>query len=131
MSTVESLAQVPLFAELGSSELGWVASHTRTHRFLPGEEVIRQGEPGDEFFVILDGQLDILIDGRRVNVLRAGDFFGELALLFGAPRSATAVTTEDTTLLVMSSDDFEAVLREAPTVETKVLAAVAQRLRYR
>ena len=126
-----SLARIPLFEMLAAAELESVASCTREIRVDPGTEVIRQGEHGSEFFVITAGTLEIRVDGRAVNVLRAGDFLGELALLFGAPRNASAVALEPTALLVMDKADFTALLAERPSVETKLLAVVAQRMRYR
>jgi voltage-gated potassium channel len=128
---LEVLARVPLFEGLAAAELESVAARTREVRVDAGTEVIRQGDPGSEFYVITEGALDIRIDGRAVNVLKPGSFFGELALLFGAPRNATAVALEPTSLLVMDKDDFTALLAEQPAVEDKVLAVVAQRMRYR
>jgi voltage-gated potassium channel len=128
---LEALARVPLFGGLAAAELESVAARTREARVDAQTEIIRQGDPGSEFYVITAGALEIRIDDRAVNVLKAGDFFGELALLFGAPRNATAVALEPTSLLVMGKDDFTALLAERPAVEGKVFAVVAQRMRYR
>ena len=128
---LESLARLPLFEGLAAAELESIAARTREMRIDAGTEVIRQGDPGSEFFVVTGGALEIRIDGRAVNVLGPGSFLGELALLFGAPRNAGAVALEPTTLLVMEREDFAALLAEQPAVESKVLAAVAQRMRYR
>ena len=127
----EALARVPLFGGLAPAELESVAAGTREVQVDVGTELMRQGEPGSEFFVITAGALEIQIGGRAVNILGAGDFLGELALLFGAPRIATAVALEATTLLVMSKEGFTALLAEHPAVESKLLAVVAQRMRYR
>ena len=128
---VESLARVPLFEGLAAAELESVAARTRELQIDAGTELIRQGEHGAEFYVITAGALEIRIDGRAVNVLGPGNFLGELALLFGAPRNAGAVALEPTTLLVMGKEDFTALLEEEPGVESKLLAVVAQRMRYR
>lgn len=128
---LEFLARVPLFEGLEAGELESVAARTREVRVEAGTEVIRQGDPGSEFFVISGGTLEIRIDGRRVDVLEPPAFLGELALLFGAPRMASAVALETTTLLVMDKDDFTALLAQEPDVESKVLSVVAQRMRYR
>ena len=128
---LDSLSRVPLFQGLAAEELESVAACTRELRVDAGSEVIREGDPGTEFFVITAGALEIRVNGRAVNILRAGGFFGELALLFGAPRNASAVALEPTSLLVMDNDDFTALLAEKPAVESKVLAVVAQRMRYR
>jgi len=128
---LESLARVPLFEGLTTGELESLAARTREVRVDTGSEVIRQGDTGTAFYVITAGALEIRIDGRAVNILRTGSFLGELALLFGAPRNATAVALEPTTLLVMDKEDFTALLAEMPSVESKLLAVVAQRMRYR
>lgn len=128
---LESLARVPLFEGLAADELESLAARTREIRVDMGTEVIRQGDSGTAFYVIAAGALEIRIDGRAVNILRTGNFLGELALLFGAPRNATAVALEPTTLLVMDKEDFTALLVEMPSVESKLLAVVAQRMRYR
>lgn len=126
-----SLEGVPLFEGLAAGELDALAARLREREVETGSEVIRQGEHGTEFFVIAAGSLEIRIDARPVNVLGPGKFLGELALLFGAPRNASAVALEPTSLLVMDKADFSALLAEHPEIESKVLAVVAQRLRYR
>jgi CRP-like cAMP-binding protein len=128
---LNSLARIPLFERLAAGELDSVAERTREEQVDAGTEVIRQGDPGATFYVITAGALEIRIDGRAVNVLGPGDFLGELALLFGAPRNASAIALEPTTLLVMDKEDFTALLAEKPDLESKLLAVVAQRMRYR
>lgn len=132
MSTkIESLAGIPLFEDLDAEQLASVADSMRETRIETGSELIREGEAGTEFFVVTEGSLEISVRGRVVRLLGSGDFLGELALLFGAPRSATAVALEPTTLLVMEKDDFTALMNGQPEVETKVFAVVAERIRYR
>jgi CRP-like cAMP-binding protein len=128
---IQSLGRVPLFEGLTPGELESVAARTREVQIDAGTELMREGDTGSEFFVITAGALEIRIGGRAVNILGPGNFLGELALLFGAPRNATAVALEATTLLVMDKEDFTALLAESPAVETKLLAVVAQRMRYR
>jgi CRP-like cAMP-binding protein len=127
----DSLRSVPLFEGLAGAELDSIAGRTRELQVDPGSEVIRQGDRGSEFFVVTGGALEIRIDGRPVNVLGPGKFLGELALLFGAPRNASAVALEPTSLLVIDKEDFAALLAAHPALESKVLGVVAQRLRYR
>ncbi len=126
-----SLEGVPLFEGLAREELDALGPRLRERRVEAGTEIIRQGDQGTEFVVITAGRLEIRIDGRPVNALGPGAFLGELALLFGAPRNASAVALEPTSLLAMDKADFDALLAEHPDVESKVLAVVAQRLRYR
>ena len=128
---MSAIARIPLFEGLDTGELESIAARTREVQVAAGTEVVREGEEGTEFFVITDGALEIRMGGRPVDMRRAGEFIGELALLFGAPRNATAVALEPTTLLVMDKDDFTALLTEQPAVESKVMAVVADRMRYR
>lgn len=128
---LQSLARVPLFEGLAGPELESVAARVHELEIETGSELMRQGDVGGDFFVVTSGALEIRVDGRVINMLGPGDFVGELALLFGAPRSASAFATEPTSLLVMDKDSFSALLAEQPAVEDKLLAVVAQRMRYR
>jgi CRP-like cAMP-binding protein len=130
-SRLSSLADVPLFQGLARGELESVAASMRELSVDAGTEVIREGDVGTEFFVITEGELEIRVGGRRVNVLRPGEFLGELALLFGAPRNATAIALGPATLLVMDTNNVTALPAEQPDVESRLLAVVAQRMRYR
>ena len=129
--SVESLGAIPLFENLSPTELEAVAAGARVLEVEAGTEVIRQGDHGAEFYVLTEGELEVLVNGVVVRHLGPGDFLGELALLFGAPRSATAVALVPTSLLVMEKSAFHALMARDPSVETKVMAAVAERLRYR
>jgi CRP-like cAMP-binding protein len=128
---VAALASVPLFDDFSADELESVAARSRELRVEPGTVVIRQGESGTDLFLVGEGALDITVDGRVVNTLRAGTFLGELALLFGDPRNATAVAAEPAILYVIGKDDFDALRSDHPRIDGKLLAVVAQRLRGR
>jgi inner membrane transporter RhtA len=128
---VAALARVPLFDDFSADELETVAARSRELRVEPGTAVIRQGESGTDLFLVGEGALDITVDGRVVNTLRAGAFLGELALLFGGPRNATAVAAEAATLYVIGKDDFDALRSDHPRIDGKLLAVVAQRMRGR
>jgi CRP-like cAMP-binding protein len=128
---LETIGSVPLFEGLEQAELASLAERTRELTVATGAEVIHEGDQGSEFFVITAGSLEIRIGGRTVNVLGPGDFLGELALMFGAPRNASAIALEPTTLLALDKDDFTALMGEHPALESTVLAVVAQRMRYR
>jgi inner membrane transporter RhtA len=128
---VAALAQVPLFDDFSAEELGTVAERASELRVEPGTAVIREGESGTDLYLIGEGALEITVDGRIVNTLRAGAFLGELALLFGGPRNATAVAAEPATLYVIGKDDFDALRSDHPRIDGKLLAVVAQRMRGR
>ena len=126
-----ALGRVPLFDDFSAQELETVAACTRELQLEPGTAVIREGALGTDLFVVVDGALDISVDGRVVNTLRAGDFLGELGLLFGGPRNATAIASEPATLHVIGKEDFDALRAGHPRIDGKLLAVVAQRMRGR
>ena len=128
---VAALAQSALFEDFSADELETVASSTRQLRVEPGTVVIREGDRGTDLFLIGEGALDIAVDGRVVVTRREGAFIGELALLYGGPRNATAVAAEPTTLYVMGKEDFDALRTDHPRIDGKLLAVVAQRMRAR
>jgi CRP/FNR family cyclic AMP-dependent transcriptional regulator len=94
-----------------------------------GKPLMRQGEIGSDMMVIVSGRVAVERDGQRLNTLGPGDFFGEIALLDGGPRTATVTTEEPTRLLVVTHRDFHALMDEFPEVADQVLAALAHRIR--
>jgi CRP/FNR family transcriptional regulator, cyclic AMP receptor protein len=128
------LRGVPLFAGLAPEQLADLACHMRQAVFARDETILRKDEPGDCLYVIHGGRVRIELpsnDGPPVvlRVLGAGEFFGELALLDGKPRSATAVAMETTRTLTLRRDDFQEFLRISPHAAIHILAQLADRLR--
>ena len=128
---IAALARVPLFDDFTADELATVAGQTRELRVEPRTAVIREGESGTDLFLVGEGALEISAGGRVVNTLHAGSFLGELGLLFGTPRNATAVAVEQATLYVIGKEDFDALRADHPRIDGKLLAVVAQRIRGR
>jgi CRP-like cAMP-binding protein len=125
---VDLIARVPLFAGLSKSELGQVAS-IADEIDLPADKVlIREGERGREFFVLLEGEAEVTRKGKKLATRRAGEFFGEIALVSNLPRIATVKTRKPVRALVLRDIEFRALLQRAPTIAVKVLQAVADRL---
>jgi CRP-like cAMP-binding protein len=93
-----------------------------------GKELTRQGERGREFFVLLEGEADVTQDGQSINQLCTGDFFGEIALVAERPRTATVTATSDVRALVVTDRSFRRLMRDVPSIQLKVLEAVAARL---
>ena len=87
------------------------------------------GEPGHEFFVLLEGEADVTKDGQSINTLRAGDFFGEIALVEDTPRTATVTATTPVRMLVITDRAFKRLLDEQPELQRKVLVALAERVK--
>ena len=125
---IELIARVPLFGHCTKKELGAIAARADELSLPEGRELVRQGERGREFVVIVDGAADVRRNGRKINELGRGDFLGEIALLSGAPRTATVTTTTPTRILVLTDSAFKQVTTELPSVQTRLLAALSARL---
>jgi CRP-like cAMP-binding protein len=122
------IKNVPLFSRLSRKELEEVAALADEIDFPANKEIIREGERGREFFVLLDGGADVLRGGHRIAHLAKGDFVGEIAVIARVPRNATVKTTEPTRALVITDQALRSLLRRMPDMQLKVLQAVAERL---
>jgi CRP-like cAMP-binding protein len=125
---VERLMQAPLFSGLSKKELVEVARLTDDLELDKGAVLCKEGTLGHEFFVIVDGKVDVTRRGKRVPIRGGLDFFGEIALLTDAKRTATVTATTPVRCFVLTSRDFRRVLDENPGVERKVLHSLAERL---
>lgn len=125
---IDLIRKVPLFARCSRAELKEIALLADEIDLHEGKEMTREGAPGREFFVLLDGTADVKKNRRRVNTLGPGDFFGEIALVSREPRTATVIATSPIRALVITDRSFRRLLDHAPQVQTKVMEAMAQRL---
>jgi CRP/FNR family transcriptional regulator, cyclic AMP receptor protein len=125
---VDAIARVPLFAGLSKSEIGQVASLADEVDLPADKLLIREGERGREFFVLLEGEAEVTRKGRKLATRRSGEFFGEIALVSSLPRIATVKTRTPSRALVIRDVEFRALLRRTPAIAVKVLEAVADRL---
>ena len=125
---VDLLATVPLFSGCSKKELRRIASLADEIDLRTGKELTRQGAPGREFFVLLDGTVDVVRNGEHIDTLGPGDFFGELALISNIPRPATCTATTPIRALVVVDRDFRQLLKEDATIAVKVLGAMAERM---
>jgi CRP-like cAMP-binding protein len=126
---LELLEQVPLFAGVareGLEEIGRIAEEIDVPA---GRALTHEGRHEGYFFVIVSGTVRIERGGRTINTIGAGDFLGEIALLDGGPRTATATTESPCRLLSMTHERFHQLLDSSPPVRTAILEAVGQRLR--
>lgn len=126
---LDMLAGVPLFAGLSRRHLRRVGQLCDRLDVDAGTVFCRQGKPGSEFFVVIDGEAVINVGGTDVAVVGNGGFFGELALLGGGPRTASVTARTPMSVFVLASPEFSSLLREEPQVAVKVLAAVGSRIR--
>jgi CRP/FNR family transcriptional regulator, cyclic AMP receptor protein len=125
---VELIRRAPLFSRCSKQELRSVAAVADEIDLPEGRELTREGDRGREFFVLIEGTADVRRKGRKVNTMRGGDFFGEIALVSGAPRTATVTATSPVRALVLTDRDFRTLLKETPSMQFKVLEALADRL---
>ena len=123
------LEQVPLFSACTHSELRHVAAVTQPVTADAGEVIAREGEPGKDFFVIIQGNTDVVIDGRTVAELGPGDFFGEMALLDQSPRVGSVVAKGPVSLYRIEARDFSRLIDEVPFLGKKLLRGLALRIR--
>ena len=119
---------MPLFSRCSKKQLAALAAEADELTLPEGKTLSRQGQQGREFVVIVDGSAEVTKNGRRINRLGPGDFLGEIALISGAPRTATVTTTSETRLLVLTDRGFRRVTREIPSLQTTLLQAVSERL---
>ena len=134
MNTEETLAQVPLFSQLGHRDLKRLAKGAVIRRFEKGHVIVKEGEQAVGFFLIVSGRAEVVkgAEGSKPRVLSTlgpGDFFGEMALLDGYLRSASVRALEDTECLVLSRWDFLAELRSSPYIAVQMLPVLSRRLR--
>ena len=126
---VQHLAVVPIFDGCSKKDLQTVARQVREISHDAGYVVATEGDPGAGLFVIAEGEADVSIGGKKVNHLKAGDFFGEMALLDGGPRTATVTSTTPIKLYALTEWVFRGLLVEHPTIAMRTLETMAARLR--
>jgi len=132
---IAALEQVKLFAGLAAEDLVALAANLQRRRYGKGQFIFQQGDRGLCLYLVESGKVKIASfssegKGLVLNLLGPGDFFGELALLDGEPRSADAVAQEPCQLLLLQRDDFMHFLEARPHVAIKLLATVSRRLRH-
>jgi CRP-like cAMP-binding protein len=126
---IRHLQRVPLFSGFNEEELRRVAEFSRIVEVPAGTVVTQIGEPGDSFFIIIDGAVGVRTPVGAGSELHPGDFFGEMSLLDGEPRSATIVATTDLRLLVVDRSHFWRLLDETPDLVGRILTILSRRVR--
>jgi CRP-like cAMP-binding protein len=125
---VDTLSGLTLFADLSRQQLDQVAHKMTEESYPVGQRILRQGFTGTGFYVILDGEVAIKIDGNEVARLSKGDFFGEMSILLGEPPVADVVATRQLHVLHLGGPELEGFLRDHPPVMYRMLKTVALRL---
>lgn len=125
---VESLKRAPLFEDLSKDELEQLAKVSEDMEVEAGRVLCREGEPAQEFFVIIDGEAEATKDDAPLRTMGKGDFFGEIALIEDIPRTATVTAKSDLRFFVLTRQAFWSMVDRMPDVERKVLRALARRV---
>ena len=126
---VAALGRVPLFAALSPEDLATLATVTTARPLEVGTVLTTEGEVGEEFYVIERGVVTVTAHEEQLRTLGPGDFLGEIAILFGGTRTATAIAAEPGSLLVLPKADFLELLAANTSIEDKILATASERLR--
>jgi CRP-like cAMP-binding protein len=126
---VDAIAGMALFADLSAAQLEGV-SHRFNERFFPeGERILRQGIRGSAFYVVVEGEASVLVDGEARATLGRGDFFGEISILLGEPPTADVIALRPLRCLVLDGPAVHEFLMSHPAVAYRMLQALARRLR--
>ena len=125
---IELLKKVPLFAGCSKGELNELALVADEIDLREGRTLVREGQSGREFFVLIEGTVRVSRKGRKLTDLGPGDWFGEIALLTKTPRTATVTATSPLRVLVITDRSFRHVVESMPSIGIKVLASVGDRL---
>jgi small-conductance mechanosensitive channel len=130
-STVERLSRIPIFTPLSDEELHKLARASKDRIFAPGEAIVRRGREGNSMFVITRGTVDIQVpqggETKTVNTLRESDYFGEMSLLTGEPRTATVVAAEETQVLQINKSALKPIFEANPELVDSICRMVEER----
>jgi CRP/FNR family cyclic AMP-dependent transcriptional regulator len=129
MAHEAELAKVSIFSKLDRSDLQRIGKGVVSRSYKKGDDIVKEGEQAVAFYVIVKGKAEVTKGGDVLHTFRAGDCFGEMALLDGWPRSATIRAAEDTDCLVMTRWDFTAELRLNPSIALAMLPVMSKRIR--
>jgi len=134
LTPIDVLKSVPLFSQIPEEDVRAFAALTRERTYPKGSVIVFEDDPGDALYLVAGGQVKVVLigeDGREVilSVLGEGSFFGEMALIDDQPRSAHVIAMEDSRLLLLRRDDFQARLLQSPAVAISLLAELSGRLR--
>jgi len=134
-SLADNLRRVPILAALKEEHLEMLSKLANLRTFTPGEVIIRQGDPGAGLFVIIEGTVDVTFRERpgkpeiKLNTLVSGEFFGEMSLIDGYPRSATVTAQEETQVVELDRWVFLDALRREPNIAVSMLPILTRRIR--
>lgn len=127
------LKKVPIFRMLGKESIDFIVERLKFKTFSKSEAICKTGDPGEEMYIIISGETDIIIgepgQEQVVATLKSGDYFGEMALLTGEPRSASVIATQSCETFVLYKNDFDVILEKYPSISLSMGKIVSKRLR--
>lgn len=126
---LQRLSEVSVFRALSRKDLEVLGRAADTVSAPAGTVLVREGQTGREFYVVLDGEVAVTVGGDEVAALGTGEWFGELALIDPGPRDATVTARRDTELLVIDARRFRPLLDEVPVLAHKMMVGLARRVR--
>ena len=125
---VELLRHVTLFSGCSKKELGQIALIADEIDFPADKTLIRQGDPGRQFFVVVEGEVTVMKNGKMLPSRGGSEFYGEISLVSGSPATATVTTVVPTRALVIAPQHFRALLDRSPSIQRRVLHSFSERL---
>lgn len=128
-NVIDQIGRVPLFSDCSQRDLQTISRAIKAVSHPAGTVIAREGEPGVGLFIISSGTAEVTIGGKKMTTLGPGDFFGEIALLDGGPRTATVTARTDLELLGLTEWVFRGLMQEHPVIALKTLQQMAARLR--
>jgi CRP/FNR family cyclic AMP-dependent transcriptional regulator len=128
-SSVDTLSNAPLFQGMTERALEAISRIARPVAFASGDQLVREGDPGTSFLIILRGDASVTRNGSELRRLVSGDFLGEISLIDGGPRTATVIATLPVEALEIPSAEFLALIESHPAVRLGVLTALTERIR--
>lgn len=124
----DTIARIPIFSTCSKKELKEISRLLSSLVVKAGDKLTEQGQRGNEFMIIETGTATVLRDGKEIGQLGPADFFGELAMLAEAPRTATVVANDDMVVWTVSRQEFSSMLRQNPSTAMSVLTSAVKRL---
>jgi CRP-like cAMP-binding protein len=124
----QTLSRIPIFSECSNRELKAISKLVTPVEVKAGKVLTKEGDQGREFMIIASGTATVRRNGRKVASLGPGDFFGELAVLAGVPRTATVTADTDMVVEALNRQEFSSLLDESPTLAKKILIGAVKRL---
>ncbi len=130
------LRRVSLFSSMTVEQIRVLTQHLEEQHFLPDEIILREGDFGQDLYIIVSGKVRVVKDygepaERLLNTLSAGDFFGEMAIFESVPRTATVVATAESELLILNADKFKQMIYQKPEMAFEIFRELCARLRKR